>query len=87
MLLHPGMGIALLERAPRWTADAPARLHRRLAQARFPAIFLASFRSRIASCTAPTSTGCRGCWRRASAFSRRCRCRAAPPGSARSTGR
>jgi hypothetical protein len=39
VLLHAGLGIALLERAPRWTADAPARLRQRLELARFPAIF------------------------------------------------
>ena len=39
VLLHPARGVALLETPPHWTPDAPARLRRRLAQARFAAIF------------------------------------------------
>lgn len=39
VLLHPRRGIALLQLAPRWTVDAPARLRHRLDQARFGAIF------------------------------------------------
>jgi hypothetical protein len=39
VLLHPAHGVALLESPPHWTPDAPARLRRRLAQARFAAIF------------------------------------------------
>jgi len=39
VLLHPARGVALLESPPHWTPDAPARLRRRLAQARFAAIF------------------------------------------------
>ncbi|MFC7688421.1 hypothetical protein ACFQY5_01015 [Paeniroseomonas aquatica] len=39
VLLHPRCGVALLQVAPRWTLDAPARLRQRLDQARFGAIF------------------------------------------------
>jgi hypothetical protein len=39
VLLHPGLGVALLELPPHWTADAPGRLLRRLELARFAAIF------------------------------------------------
>ncbi|TDH62740.1 hypothetical protein E2C06_10070 [Dankookia rubra] len=39
VLLHPARGVALLEAPPHWTPDAPARLQRRLTQARFAAIF------------------------------------------------
>lgn len=39
VLLHPRLGVALLQVAPRWTIDAPGRLRQRLDQARFGAIF------------------------------------------------
>ncbi|RYI78843.1 MAG: hypothetical protein EON47_24435, partial [Acetobacteraceae bacterium] len=39
VLLHPRLGIALLQFAPRWTVDAPERLRHRLELARFGAIF------------------------------------------------
>lgn len=39
VLLHPEIGVALLELTPRWTADATALLRQRLELARFGAIF------------------------------------------------
>ncbi|MDB5374702.1 MAG: hypothetical protein JWP04_3344 [Belnapia sp.] len=39
VLLHPALGVALLQVAPHWTAEAPGLLRQRLAEARFGAIF------------------------------------------------
>lgn len=39
VLLHPMLGVVLVQFAPRWTEDAPVRLRRELDKARFAAVF------------------------------------------------